>query len=137
MGRHRRDRSRAFREPWVLEPATPRRVATDAAASSDPTVYEGVASLTLNPPVIGGGTGGTAIGRVTLNAPVPAGGVVVTLGSSNVELAATQPSTTIPAGATQGAFVGTTNASYRRFSGLALSVTISATHAATVSATLG
>lgn len=70
-GRHRRDRS------------------------SDPTVYEGVVSLTLNPSVIDGGTGGTAA-TVTLNAPAPAGGVVVTLGSSTVELATTLPCIAIP-----------------------------------------
>ena len=61
---------------------------------------------------------------------------MVTLASSNVELAATVPSITVPAGATQATFTVTTNELYRRFSGLAFSVTISATHAATVSSTL-
>ena len=71
-----------------------------------------------------------------MNAPAPANGVVVTLASSNLELAATVPSITVPAGATQATFTVTTNSLYRRFSGLGFSVTISATHAATVSSTL-
>jgi hypothetical protein len=106
------------------------------ASSQSSEVYEGVVALTLNPSTVSGGTGGTSTGTVTLNAPAPAGGVVVTLASSNVELAATMPSVTVPAGATQATFTVTTNSFYRRFSGLGFSVTISATHAATVSATL-
>ena len=58
---------------------------------SDPGDYEGVAGLTLSPTTILGGSGGSATGTVTLNAPAPEGGVVVTLASSNVELAATMP----------------------------------------------
>jgi len=106
------------------------------ASNQSSDVYEGVASLTLNPSTVSGGTGATSTGTVTLNAPAPAGGVVVTLASSNVELAATMPSVTVPAGATQATFTVTTNSFYRRFSALGFSVTISATHAATVSATL-
>ena len=105
-------------------------------AKSHADAYEGVASLTLIPTFVTGGTGITSFGTVTLNAPAPPGGVVVTLTSSNVELAATVPSITIPAGASQGTFTIATNAFYRRYSGLAFNVTISATHAATVSATL-
>ena len=99
-------------------------------------IYEGVASLTLNPTTINGGSGGISIGTVTLNAPAPAGGVIVTLTSTNVGLAASMPSITVPAGATTATFTVGTNANYRRYSGLAFSVTISATHAATVGATL-
>ncbi len=115
------------------------RAATDSAlsaASGDSDVYEGVLSLTLNPATIAGGSGASSTATVTLNAPAPAGGVVVTLASSNVELAATAPSITVPAGATQATFAVTTNEMYRRWSGLGFSVTISATHAATVSAAL-
>jgi hypothetical protein len=110
------------------------QIASASNESSD--VYEGVASLTLDPATVGGGSGASSTGTVTLNAPAPSGGVVVTLASSNVELAATMPSVTVPAGATQATFTVTTNSFYRRFSGLGFSVTISATHAATVSATL-
>ena len=106
------------------------------ASTESSAVYQGVLSVTLNPSTIAGGTGGTSTGTVTLNAPAPAGGVVVTLASSNVELAATMPSVTVPAGATQATFTVTTNSFYRRFGGLAFSVTISATHNATVSSTL-
>jgi trimeric autotransporter adhesin len=107
-----------------------------AASTSSGDVYEGVRSLTLNPATVAGGTGASSTGTVTLNAPAPANGVVVALASSNVELAATLPSITVPAGATQATFTVTTNSMYRRWSGLGFSVTISATHAATVSATL-
>ena len=97
---------------------------------------QGVAALTLSPATIAGGSGGSSTGTVTLDAPAPAGGVVVTLASSNIELAATVASITVPEGADTAAFTVGTNAFYRRYSGLAFSVTISATHATTQSATL-
>ena len=50
-----------------------------SAKGSQQDIYEGVASLTLNPTTITGGSGGISTGTVTLNAPAPAGGVVVTL----------------------------------------------------------
>jgi hypothetical protein len=99
--------------------------------------YEGVASIALNPSTIAGGSGATSTGTITLNAPAPAGGVVVTLTSSNLDLAASVPSLTVPAGATSGTFTIGTNRNYRRYSGLAFSVTISAAHETTTrSATL-
>jgi hypothetical protein len=107
------------------------------ALSSDPTEYHGIVSLTLNPTSITGGSGGTSTATITLNAPAPAGGVVVTLTSSNTELAASVPSITVPAGATTATFTVGTNKDYRRYSGLAFNVTISATHGTTTrSATL-
>lgn len=109
---------------------------TAGSASSGSDAYEGVLSLTLNPTTIAGGSGASSTGTVTLNAPAPENGVVVNLASSNVELAATMPSITVPAGATQATFTVTTNSMYRRWSRLGFSVTISVTHAATVSATL-
>ncbi len=100
--------------------------------------YEGVASLTLNPTTISGGSGNTSIGTITLNAPAPDGGVVVTITSSNTELAASEATLTVPAGATTATFVVGTNANYRRYSGLAFSVTVTASHGTTSqSATLG
>jgi hypothetical protein len=108
------------------------------ATTSALEAYEGISSLTLNPPTIAGGSSGTATGTVTLNAPAPAGGVLVTLTSSNTELAASEPTLIVPAGATTATFVVGTNGNYRRYSGLAFSVTLTATHGATAqSATLG
>jgi hypothetical protein len=95
-----------------------------------------VASLTLTPSTIAGGSGATADGTVVLTAPAPAGGAVVTLSSSNLELAATMPSVTVPQGATSAAFAVATNARYRAYSNLSFNVTISATLGATRSATL-
>jgi len=107
-----------------------------AAATADGE-YHGIVSLTLNPASIAGGSGATSTGTITLNAPAPAGGVVVTLTSSNRDLAASVPSIAVPAGASTATFTIGTNKNYRRYSGLAFSVTISATHGATTrSATL-
>ena len=108
-----------------------------AATSAGPTEYEGITSLTLNPSTIAGGSGATSTGTITLNAPAPTGGVLVTLASSNLELAASESSIVVPAGASSATFTVGTNRNYRRYSGLAFSVTISATHGATTrSATL-
>jgi hypothetical protein len=121
--------------PVPPDPITSRRGRREASRSGDE--YQGVLSLTLNPATITGGSGATSTGTITLNAPAPAGGVVVTLTSSNVELAASVPSITVPAGATTATFTIGTNKNYRRYSGLAFNVTISAAHGATTrSATL-
>ena len=65
-------------------------------------------SLTLNP---GSVTGGSAFaGSVTLNAPAPSGGAVVSLASSNTALATVPSAVTIPAGATSTTFAGNTSA---------------------------
>ena len=97
----------------------------------------GVLSLTLSPSTIAGGSGGSSTGTVTLNGPAPAGGAVVTLASSNIELAATLPSIRVPAGASSATFTVATNANYRAYSGLAFSAVISASHlGSTRSATL-
>ena len=101
------------------------------ATSTGLEAYEGVASLTLNPTTIAGGSGGTSIGTITLNAPAPTGGVVVAITSSNTELAASEATLTVPAGATTATFVVGTNANYRRYSGLAFSVTVTASHGTT------
>ncbi len=114
-------------------------VAALLCAASTPVAFQtpGVLSLTLSPTTIAGGSGDSSTGTVTLNAPAAAGGVVVTLASSNIELAATLPSVTVPAGATSAAFTVATNANYRAYSGLAFSAVISASHlGSTRSATL-
>ncbi len=70
----------------------------------------GILSLTLSPTTIAGGSGNSSTGTVTLSAPAPTGGAVVTLASSNIELAATMPSVRVPAGATSATFTVATNA---------------------------
>jgi hypothetical protein len=95
-----------------------------------------IASLTLSPSTIAGGSGSSATGTVTLSAPAPAGGAVVTLASSNIELAATMPSVTVPQGATTATFSVGTNAGYRAYSNLSFTATISATLGTARNATL-
>ena len=83
-------------------------------------------SLACSPSVISGGSGGSATCTVTLSAVAPAGGTVVTLTSSLLELGASVPTITVPAGQTSANFTVATNANYRRYSRLAFNVTISA-----------
>lgn len=96
-----------------------------------------IVSLTLSPSTIVGGSGDSAAGTVTLSGPAPSGGAVVTLTSSIIALAATMPSIVVPAGATSATFTIATNSQYRRYSGLAFNVTITAMQgASTRTATL-
>ena len=96
-----------------------------------------VSSLACNPSTIAGGSGGSSTCTVTLSLPAPAGGTVTTLTSSLVELAASVPRITVPAGQTTASFAVATNPNYRRYSALAFTATISATaNGATRSATL-
>src|SRR5436190_3705112 len=85
-----------------------------------------VASVALSPSTIAGGSGGTATGTVTLNSLAPAGGILVSLSSSNTSLAISRPSVLVPEGAASATFAVTTNKLYRRYSGLAFTVTIAA-----------
>jgi len=114
-------------------------LAADGATPAIPAAFQtpSILSLTLSPATISGGSGDSSTGTVTLNAPAPGGGVVVTLASSNIELAATLPGITVPAGATSAPFTVATNARYRRYSGLAFNASISASlSGSTRSATL-
>jgi hypothetical protein len=86
-----------------------------------------VVSVTLNPPTITGGTGGSTIGTVAIGQPAPTGGRVINLASSNTDLAASTQRVVVPAGATTATFTVGTNAFYRAYSGLAFNVTIAAT----------
>jgi hypothetical protein len=96
-----------------------------------------VTSLTLSPSTIAGGTGSTSTATVTLSEAAPAGGTVVTIGTSNPGLAASVQSVVVPAGAKTTSFAVATNAKYRRYSGLAFTVAISASAGGTTgSATL-
>jgi hypothetical protein len=98
---------------------------------------QSVNSLVCSPSTIAGGSGGSTTCTVTLSTAAPAGGTVVTLASSLLELAASAPSITVPAGQTTKSFPVGTNAGYRRYSGLAFTATISASaNGSTRSATL-
>ena len=88
-----------------------------------------VASVTLNPTSVVGGSSST--GTVTLNAAAPVGGAVVTLASNNAA-AQVGPSVTVAAGATTATFTVTTSTV-----GTVVVATISATYnSSTQSATL-
>jgi len=99
-----------------------------------------VSSLACSPSIIAGGSGGSATCTVTLSGAAPAGGTLVTLTSSLIELAASIPQITVPAGQSSATFTVATNANYRPYSGLGFDATISAaangvTRSATVSLT--
>ena len=96
--------------------------ASTAAAASGPTV----ASVTLQPSSIAGGSGASSTGTVTLSAPAPSGGTAVTLSSSLSALAALPPSVTVAGGQTSATFTVITNPQYRDYSGLAFSPVIAA-----------
>ena len=66
-----------------------------------------VSSITINPAAVIGGN--TSTGTVTLTAPAPAGGAVVTLLSSNTGAAQVPASITVAANATTAAFTVTTS----------------------------
>jgi hypothetical protein len=127
--------ARAFLSARGSSLALPSTLAVHPSSPTGSTVdangYEGIAALTLDPATIAGGSGATSTGTITLNAAAPAGGVVVTLASSNPELAASAPTIVVPAGASTATFVIGTNRNYRRYSGLAFDATISATHGTT------
>ncbi len=109
-----------------------------AIVCAEPSAFQvaGIASLTLSPSTIAGGSGGSSTGTITLTAPAAAGGVSVTLASSNIELAATMPGVTVPQGATTATFTVATNPRYRAYSNLSFTATISATLGTTGSAVL-
>ena len=81
------------------------------------------ASVSLNPPVVTGG--GASQGTVTLTGPAPASGAVVTLTSSNSDVARPPATVTVSAGATSAAFTVTTASV-----GISFNVTIGATYGA-------
>ena len=95
-------------------------------AFSSTTHAQTANSLTCSPTVIAGGSGDSATCTVTLSSAATAGGTVVTLASSLVELAATLPTVTIAAGQASGTFTVATNPNYRPYSGIGFSATITA-----------
>jgi hypothetical protein len=70
-----------------------------------------LATLSLDRTSVAGG--GSAIGTVTLTAPAPAAGAVITLKSSNTNVAAVPASVTVTGGATAATFKVTTSATRR------------------------
>ncbi len=80
---------------------------TGGAQAATLTVSPLLGSLTVNPAVVIGGTAST--GTVTLNAPAPTGGSVVTLTSSAPGVAVVPASVTVASGATTASFVVGTN----------------------------
>jgi hypothetical protein len=67
-----------------------------------------LSSVSLNPATLQGGASGSA--TVTLTAPAPSGGAVVSLASGNTSAASVPASLTVAAGATSGTTSVTTNA---------------------------
>ena len=65
-------------------------------------------SLSLNPSTVTGGA--SLVGNVTLSAPAPQGGAIVSLTSSEVALATVPATVTIPVGATSASFTASTSA---------------------------
>src|SRR2546422_718396 len=107
---------------WAIPCAISLFACSLALGQTGPTV----ASVVLSPSTIAGGSGGTATGTVTLNSLAPAGGIFVSLSSSNTSLAASRPSVLVPEGAASATFAVATNKLYRRYSGLAFTATITA-----------
>ncbi len=97
-------------------------------ASTEGYVGPSVVGLTLNPATIAGGSGATSTGTVTLSEPAPPGGTLITLTSSNPELAASVLKIIVPEGAAGATFTVATNPRYRRYSGLAFAATITASN---------
>jgi len=85
-----------------------------SASNAGTTVSAGLylqpllANLWLNPSSVYGG--GTSVGTVTLNAAAPAGGITITLASSNTAVATVPASIPVAAGATSATFNITTSA---------------------------
>ena len=98
-------------------------VTQTASLTLTPSQGPTLSSLTLSPSSVTGGNSST--GTVTLNGPALAGGVQVTLSSSNTGVATVPSSVTVPAGSTSATF--TVNTSTVLFS---TSVTISASYGA-------
>jgi hypothetical protein len=74
--------------------------------SVQPSPSVKLSALTLNPTTVTGGLG--SVGKVTLSAPAPVGGVIVKLASSNPSKASVPATITVPGGATSVVFNVTT-----------------------------
>lgn len=83
-----------------------------AALSVNPPMAAGLSSLTLSPTTVVGGS--SASGTVTLTKAAPAGGVVVSLATSNATRAKVPATVLIPAGALSQVFNITTTATKQK-----------------------
>jgi hypothetical protein len=83
-------------------------VTQSAVLTVNPTATATLSAVSLNPASVTGGNSST--GTVTLSAPAPSGGLVVTLGSNNTAAATVPASVTVPAGATSATFSVATKA---------------------------
>ena len=88
----------------------------------NPAAAAALATLSLNPTSVKGGT--PATGTVTLTAPAPSGGVIVALSSTNPSLASVPASILVAAGTTSKSFTVTTASTGRN-----ATATISASYA--------
>lgn len=105
---------------------------TDPTPAPSPTpapVAMSIASLSLNPTSVPGGTSST--GSVTLNTAAPAGGTAVILSSGNPQAAAVPSTVTVAAGATSATFPITTGTVAAN-----TTVAIQATYSGTLTASL-
>jgi hypothetical protein len=97
--------------------------------SPDPNAPPLLQSMTITPASVNGGTNAT--GTVFLSAPAPAGGISVTLATSNANVARAPGIVSVPGGQTSASFTITTFAA-----GNSTSVTITAFYDTTTSANL-
>src|SRR6185312_3347884 len=97
--------------------------------SADPNAHPLLQSMTITPTSVRGGT--SATGTVFLSSPAPAGGISVTLATSNLSVATVPGIVTVPGGQTSANFTVTTFAV-----GNSTAVTITAFFDTTISANL-
>ena len=95
-------RVRARNSAGVFGPFSTTRRFTPKAASTTPTL----SAVGLNPTSVTGGSRST--GTVTLTGSAPSGGVVVSLSSSNANVAGVPASVTVAAGTSSASFTATT-----------------------------
>jgi hypothetical protein len=104
-------------------------VGTTRTAALTVTPAVTLSSVSLNPTTVTGGNPST--GTVTLSGAAPAGGVAVTLSSSNTSVAAVPASVTVPGGSTSTTFAITTTSVVTT-----TTVSITATYGGSANATL-
>jgi hypothetical protein len=95
-------RVRARNSAGVFGPFSTTRRFTPKAASTTPAL----SAVGLNPTSVTGGSPST--GTITLTGPAPSGGVVVSLSSSNANVAGVPASVTVAAGTSSASFTVTT-----------------------------
>src|SRR3989442_1447197 len=93
-----------FNGDGKLDMAVPDYDSTTVSVLINTTASQAVTllSLTLNPSTVTGGSSST--GTVTLSAPAPGGGAVVSLSSNTTGVATVPPIGTVPAGGSTGTF---------------------------------